>query len=128
MEVKLYIIYSLHSQFLEVAPREPFNLNNQTLFPKPPQPFTQNLNHIFIHLKSGPPPTLLHHLVNPDHRFPPMSTNYCLNQLDKPRHRSHTSQKGRTHNSCTYPLGVEHASTSYRIHAHILWELNMQVW
>ena len=72
--------YCLHSQFLQIAPREPLDLNSQTLFPKPPQPFTQNLNHILIRLKSGPPPTPLHHRVNPDRRFPPISTNHRLDQ------------------------------------------------
>ena len=39
-----------------------------------------------------------------------------------------TSQKVRTQNLCTYPLGVERASTLYRFRAHILWELNLQAW
>ena len=76
--------YSLHSQFLQIDPREPLNLNSQTLFPKPPQPFTQNLNHILIHLKSGPQPTPLHHLINPDCQFPPISTNHRLHQPNEP--------------------------------------------
>jgi len=31
------------------------------------------------------------------------------------KHRSYTSQK-----MCTYPTGIEHTGTSYRIHAQIL--------
>ena len=51
---------------------------------------------------------------------------HIVQELNVQAQATYQSSKVGMKNLCTYPLGIEHASTSHRACAHILKELNMQ--